>query len=82
MSLRFMRLAPLGAPLRLDDPEWGRMLTEKVQASLELQNEVLGIWMDFWSGRYNPWVATHRTLKPLHRRTTHNVVRLATARRR
>ncbi|WP_129141220.1 hypothetical protein [Modicisalibacter coralii] len=58
-----------------------RMVTEKLDASLEVAAEWQKAMLNMASGRFSPWWETgHRTLTPLHRRTTANSRRLSSRR--
>ncbi len=55
-----------------------RMVTEKLDGGLEVGLELQKAWFGMLFGQSSPWWITgHRTLKPLHRRTTANSRRLA-----
>jgi hypothetical protein len=55
-----------------------RMVTEKLDASMEVALEMNKAMLGMFSGQYTPWwVTSRRALKPLHRRTTANSRRLS-----
>lgn len=58
-----------------------RMVTEKLEAGMEIALEMHKAMFGLASGRYAPWwVTSRRTLTPLHRRTTANSRRLSRTR--
>lgn len=55
-----------------------RMVSEKLEAGLEVGLEMQKALLGMYAGRYAPWWVTgRRTLMPLHRRTTANSRRLS-----
>jgi hypothetical protein len=57
--------------------EWQRMWSEKVFAGLDLAVEMQWIGFDLAMGRFDPWSAGARMLRPYHSRTISNSRRLA-----
>ncbi|MEC9482874.1 MAG: hypothetical protein UMU75_06025 [Halomonas sp.] len=58
-----------------------RMVTEKLEAGLEVGLELQKALINMASGSYAPWwVTSRRALHPLHRRTTANSKRLSARR--
>ncbi|SHF35896.1 hypothetical protein SAMN02745148_02417 [Modicisalibacter ilicicola DSM 19980] len=55
-----------------------RMVTEKLDASLEVAMEMNKAMFGMFTGQHAPWwVTSRRTLQPFHRRTTANSRRLS-----
>nr|WP_299243553.1 hypothetical protein [uncultured Halomonas sp.] len=55
-----------------------RMVSEKLDAGMEVANVMNKTMLNMFSGQYSPWwVTSHRAMKPLHRRTTANSRRLS-----
>jgi hypothetical protein len=56
--------------------EWQRMWSEKVSAGLDLGLEMQRVGLDLTMGRFDPWSASARMLRPYHSRTVSNSRRL------
>lgn len=55
-----------------------RMVTEKLEASLEMGMEMQKAMLGMYAGQYSPWwVTSHKALLPYHRRATANSRRLS-----
>ena len=55
-----------------------RMVTEKLDAGMEVATEMNKAMLNMFSGQHAPWwVTSQRALKPFHRRTTANSRRLS-----
>jgi len=62
------------------DPEWQRMVNEKVEAVLESNGHAARWWLDAVDHPFDlhrSLAATRRTLRPYTRRVRHNAKRLA-----
>lgn len=58
-----------------------RMVTEKLEACMEVGFEMQKAMLGMATGQYSPWwVTSQRAMKPLHRRTTANSRRLSKGR--
>lgn len=55
-----------------------RMVTEKLEAAMEVGLEMQKTMLDMYAGQYSPWwVTSHKTMLPYHRRATANSRRLS-----
>lgn len=58
-----------------------RMVTEKLEACVEVGFEMQKAMLSMAAGQFSPWwITSQRTMKPLHRRTTANSRRLSKGR--
>lgn len=55
-----------------------QMVTEKLEAAMEVGLEMQKAMLGMYAGQYSPWwVTSHKALLPYHRRTTANSRRLS-----